>query len=192
MFQSSLKSLLIYFFITILFSKSAYSVIITDIDVDGNNRISQETIKMFSNVKIGDDLSENAINEILKKLYGTNYFEDVSLKLKDGKLFIIVKENPIIENINYNGIKSDTLKEKITKNLNLRSRSSYNEILLKKDKDLILSKLKEAGYYFSELNVEIIDLKENKVDLNFNVKLNDKAKIKRISFQVKKFTKIEN
>ena len=103
-------------------------------------------------------------------------------KINWWKSFISVKENPIIENINYNGIKSNTLKETITKNLNLRSRSSYNNILLKKDKDLILSSLKEQGYYFSEIVIDVVDLKNNKVDLNYNIELNDKAKINKISF----------
>ncbi len=189
MYTSCLKFLLTYFFISILISSNAYSATLTDIEVSGNNRISNETIKMFSNVKIGSDLTENDLNRILKKLYETNYFEDVSLKLTEGKLHISVKENPIIENINYNGIKSNTVKESITKNLNLRSRSSYNEILLKKDKDLILSSLKELGYYFSEVVVDVIDLKNNKIDLNYNIKLNDKAKIKKISFLGQKIYK---
>jgi len=189
MFLSCSKSLLTYLFITMLFSTTAYSVTVTDIEVDGNNRISNETIKMFSNIKIGNDLNESDLNEILKKIYDTNYFEDVSVKFKDGKLKISVKENPIIENINYNGVKSDTLLKNITKNLNLRSRSSYNEILLKKDKELILSALKEEGYYFSELVIDVIDLKENKVDLNFEIELNDKAKIKKISFLGEKIYK---
>ena len=182
MFKSCLKLPLTYFFLLFLLSSNANSVILTNINVDGNDRISNETIKMFSNVKIGDDLSENDLNKILKKLYETNYFEDVSIKLIEGNLYISVKENPIIENINYNGIKSNTLKETITKNLNLRSRSSYNDILLKKDKDLILSSLKEQGYYFSEIVIDVVDLKNNKVDLNYNIELNDKAKIKKVSF----------
>ena len=163
MFKSCLKSPLTYFFLLFLFSSNANSVILKNINVDGNDRISNETIQMFSNVNIGDDLSEKDLNNILKEIYDTNYFEDVSIKLIDGNLFISVKENPIIENINYTGIKSNTLKELITKNLNLRSRSSYNDILLKKDKDLILSALKEQGYYFSEIVIDIVDLKTTKL-----------------------------
>ena len=122
MFRSCLKLLLAYFFALFLLSSNVYSAILTNINVEGNDRISNETIKMFSNVKIGDDLSESDLNNILKKIYDTNYFEDVSIKLIDGNLYISVKENPIIENINYTGINSNTLKEIITKNINLRSR----------------------------------------------------------------------
>ena len=78
MFRSCLKLLLAYFFALFFLSSNVYSAIITNINVEGNDRISNETIKMFSNVKIGDDLSEKDLNNILKKIYDTNYFEDVS------------------------------------------------------------------------------------------------------------------
>ena len=78
MFKSCLKLSLTYFFVLFLFSSNANSVILTNINVDGNDRISNETIQMFTNVKIGDDLSEKDLNNILKEIYDTNYFEDVS------------------------------------------------------------------------------------------------------------------
>ena len=97
-------------------------------------------------------------------------------------MLILVKENPIIESVTYNGIKSKTLKEKITKDLKLKSRSSYNEILLNDDKKTILSSLKDSGYYFAKLDVNLVTIENNKVDLVFNVDLGNKSKIKKISF----------
>jgi len=161
---------------------SASSEVIKKIEISGNERISKETILMFSNVDIDDDLGNEQINEILKNLYNSSFFEDVSVKFESNNLNILVKENPIIENIIFNGIKSKTLKEEISKNLKLISRSSYNEILLKKDKEILLSELKNSGYYFSEVDIELLQLENNKVDLNYNITLGDKAKIKRISF----------
>ena len=55
MFNSCLKLSLTYFFVLFLFSSNANSVILKNINVDGNDRISNETIQMFSNVNIGDE-----------------------------------------------------------------------------------------------------------------------------------------
>ena len=82
----------------------------------------------------------------------------------------------------YNGIKSKTLKEKLTQNLKLKSRSSFSQILLKQDRDSIISSLKDTGYYFSKVEVAILELGNNKIDLVFEIDLGDKAKIKKISF----------
>ena len=166
----------------ILMCTNAISEIVKKIEIKGNKRISNETITMFSQVKLDDDLDDKAINKILKNLYETNFFEDVQVSLISNSLSILVKENPIIENISFMGIKSKTLKEKITKNLNLKSRTSYNEIILKKDISIINSALKNQGYYFSKINVGKIELEDNKIDLNFNIELGNKAKIKKISF----------
>ena len=127
---------------------SVKSEIVKNIEILGNERVSNETILMFSDVNINDDLTENRINSILKSLYETNFFKDVSVSFNSSKLSITVIENPIIQSIIYNGIKSDTLKEKILKNVKLKSRSSYNEVILARDENTILSSLKELGYYF--------------------------------------------
>ena len=158
------------------------SEIVKSIEISGNDRIASETIVMFSNIKLGSDLSQNDINEILKNLYETNFFEDITISLNDNKISISVIENPNIENITYSGIKSNTIKEFITENLNLIPRSSYNKILLEKDRNKILSSLKEMGYYFSSVSIDLEELDNNKVDLVFNITLGEKAKIKKLSF----------
>ena len=88
----------------------------------------------------------------------------------------------IIENIFYNGIKSNTLREELTSDLELKLRSSYNEVTLKKDKLKIISILKDLGYYFSDVDIEISYLEDNKIDLIYNITLGEKAKIKKIIF----------
>ena len=45
----------------------------------------------------------------------------------------------------------------------------FNEILLNKDKVLISRSLKTLGYYFSEIDVSIEELKDNKVNLIYNI-----------------------
>ena len=171
---------IILFSFTFIFAPRAE--IINEINIEGNQRISNETIKMFAGVSVKDDLSEKNLNEILKKLYESNFFDLVSVKIINNSLIIKVKENPIIQNINYEGIKSSELLEDLKKNTLLKSRSSFNEVLLEIDKKEIKSFLKNAGYYFSEIEIFIDELKDNKINLTYNIALGEKAKIQRISF----------
>ena len=171
---------IILFSFTFIFAPRAE--IINEINIEGNQRISNETIKMFAGVSVKDDLSEKNLNEILKKLYESNFFDLVSVKIINNSLIIKVKENPIIQNVNYEGIKSSELLEDLKKNTLLKSRSSFNEVLLEIDKKEIKSFLKNAGYYFSEIEIFIDELKDNKINLTYNIALGEKAKIQRISF----------
>ncbi len=176
------KIILFIIFFTLAFSSWLRAEIIDKINITGNERISKETIKMFAGVSLKDDLSESDLNLILKKLYNTNFFDLVSIKIKDKILIIDVKENPIIQNINYEGIKSSEILKNLKKNVLLKSRSSFNEVLLDKDKKRIKKFLKDSGYYFSLIDITIEELEDNKINLTYNISLGEKAKIKKISF----------
>ena len=182
MFKSINKISILIIFCSILSTNIISAEVVEEINVKGNQRISAETIEMFAEVSINDDLTEKDLNEILNKLYDTNFFDLVSVKISDRTLSITVKENPIIQNINYEGIKSSKILEDIKKNTELRSRSSFNDILLNKDKKKIKNFLKEIGYYFSKIETYIEVLEDNKINLSYKINLGEKAKIQKISF----------
>ena len=182
MFKSIYKTVSILIFSFFILNSLLKAEIINDINIEGNERISEETIIMFADVSIKDELSDKDLNVILKKLYDTNFFNLVSVKIIDDALIIKVNENPIIQNINYEGIKSSKLLEDLKNNVVLKSRSSFNEVLLNKDKINIKSFLKNKGYYFSIIKVSLDELEDNKINLNYNISLGEKAKIKKISF----------
>ena len=138
-------------FISFLLISNALTDIVKKIKISGNERIANETIIMFAKIQSISDVNEDDLNRILKDLYDTNFFKNVSINLDQDVLNIFVEENPLIENIEYNGIKSKTLLNEITKNLSLKARSSYSDILFRNDKNKIISKLKNTGYYFSNI-----------------------------------------
>ena len=80
-------------------------------------------------------------------------------------LKIIVEELPLVQNIIYEGIKANRIKDVVFKDLKLKPRSSYNEVFLKDDLNKIKNSLKNLGYYFSEVNISVIPLEDNKIDL---------------------------
>ena len=176
------KKFYLFFFIFILFCNTSSGEIVKKIEIEGNVRISNETINIFSQVAINDDLTFVEIDNILKKIYSTGFFADVKIKFEENILHIKVVENPIIQNITYDGIKAQKIKDLITENLKLSDRSSFNEILLIEDKNSIINSLKSIGYYFADVQVFKEELEDNKIDIIYKINLGDKAKIKKISF----------
>ena len=183
MFSKYTKYSLYFLMIFLLMIAKAYSETVKSIVLDGNNRISKETILMFADVKIGDDLTALEINDILKNIYDSEFFNNVSVDFDKNILKISVEELPVIQNIIYEGIKANKIKDVVFKDLKLKSRSSYNEVLLKDDLNKIRNSLKNLGYYFSEVNISVIQLDDNKIDLIYNVELGKKSKIKKITFR---------
>ena len=179
----NLKFLIFYSFIVFLnFNNTVLADIVKNIEVKGNERISSETILMFSDVSINDEVNSQKINKILKNLYDSNFFENISINITNNNLLINVVELPIIENILFEGIKAKKIKDEISKDLKLKERSSFNQIDLIDDKQNILTKLKNIGYYNSTIETYLDDLNDNRVNLKYNINLGDKAKIKKISF----------
>ena len=171
------------FLLFILFTHNICNAdIVKDIKIVGNERISDETVKMFSEIEINDNLDDFKINQILKNLYNSNYFSDIKINFENNELTIFVAELPIIENYEIEGIKSKSLTTNLTNNLILKSRSSFNEILVKKDIETIKNNLKSLGYYFSNVEYYVSDVIDNKVNLSIKIDLGKKAKIKKITF----------
>ena len=89
------------FFITIiLFSYSTSNAeVIKNIIINGNKRISDETIKIYGDINLNKDYSEEDLNNIINDLYNTEFFEDIKINLSNNTLQIDLKEYPVISQL---------------------------------------------------------------------------------------------
>ena len=172
----------IYTFLFLLISTTLYAEIISKIEIEGNQRVSSETIKMFANVSLGDDFDKNDFNSALKNLYDSNFFNSIELNIENNILQIYVEEFPIIQNVSIEGVEKKKIKNELIKNISFKSRNSFNKILLEKDKNTIANILKQFGFYFSNTQVLIEELEDNKIDLTYKIETGEKSKIKKITF----------
>ena len=150
--------------------------------ITGNDRISDQTILVFSELPDNNFLDENSLNNILKKLYNSGFFSNVQVKLENKKLMIDVVENPIIQTVHIDGIEKKKTKNKIYDILLLKDRSSFNVTSLKNDEINIINLLKNEGYYLPNVTSSIQKFDDNKIDLFYSIKLGNKAKISKITF----------
>ena len=172
---------LIIFF---LFSTKLFSESITKFEIIGNERISDETIITFTGLNDikNKELNDNDLNSIIKNLYSTDFFENVSIKIVNGKLLIKVLEYPLIQSVELSGIKNKNQISIINENIKLKVKNSFIPIKVKNDEKIINNILRLNGYYFSSVNTEIITNKNNTVDIFYNINRGDKAYIKNIKF----------
>ena len=111
-----IKKIIIIVAAFILFvTNFAYADLVKDIKISGNDRISDETVILFGDIKKNSDLDNDNINEILKKLYDTSFFENISINIKNNVLYIDVIENPLIQSVIFNGIKNKGLIQNLKK-----------------------------------------------------------------------------
>ena len=174
--------ILIINFIVLCSSFIASAEIVKKIQIEGNKRISPETIKVLSSVSKNIDINKDDLNVILKNLYETDFFSDVSVTLNENILTISVKENPVIQTITVKGIKKESLKETIQENFILKEKNSFIEDTFKSNLQDIKNSLKNTGFYFVNIDTSIIRNDNNTIDLIYDFDLGKKAHIGKISF----------
>ena len=174
---------IIYFIIAFfLYVQPVFSKTIKDFIIQGNERVSDETIIMFSSLNIGDNINDNILNEAIKKIYYTDYFKKVEISEKNNIVNILVEENPIIQSVLIEGIDRDSLYEKIKEITSKIEKYPFVENKINEQVLLLKNILKSYGYYFVKLETSINKNQNNTVDLKYDFDLGDVAKIKKINF----------
>jgi outer membrane protein insertion porin family len=174
-----LKKILI---ILLIFTSSVYAEVIKEIKIEGNNRISSETIKVYGEINLGQDYSNIDINDILKNLYLTNFFENIELNFENGVLTINVNEYAVINSISIDGEASKSIKEFILDKLQMKPKESYIPNKLNDDVILLKKIYASLGYNFAEVNAKVEKFSENRVNLLYQVDKGNITYIKKINF----------
>ena len=172
-------TILLYFFSILNF---AFSDVIEDVEVKNNKRITKQTIITYGEIELNKDYDLNAINQVFKNLYDTDFFETLKISIENNKLIIDVKENKIIQNVNIEGLKTKKLTELILENIYSRDKSPFLITKVKEDIDKIKISLNQIGYYFAEVNTKTIENSNDTIDLVFEINLGEKAMISQIEF----------
>ena len=181
-FLNNLKLLILLLGINIFTITSALSEQLKSIEINGNDRLADETIILFSNLKIGDEIDKHTLNNTFKNLYQTNYFKDLKINFNVGKLIITVNENPIIQEIKINGVKNKSILSELEKITRKTEKYPFIESEVKNQKNQLNNIIRMNGFYFATIKTEIINNSNNSINLNYNFNLGERAKISEIIF----------
>jgi len=178
-FNKIFFALITFFFVFTSFSNSE---VVTKVEVKGNQRISAETVFIFGDIAIGENFESQNINELIKKLYDTNYFDNISVELKNGVMIISVTENPLISSVTFEGETANKYKDVMVGFLTLRENTSFLNAFVKSDINKIKEFYRQLGFYFVKIDLDIEKLKKNRVNLIYTLDKGDKAEISKIYF----------
>ena len=177
-----LRKILFLIFCQLILIQNSFSEIIKDFNIQGNDRVADETVIMFSTLKIGDNLNKDVLNEALKKLYYTDYFKIVKISQTNQVVNIDVVENPIIQSVLIDGIQENSLNKRISDVTSKIEKYPFVENKINEQVILLKNILRSYGYYFVKLETSISLNNNNTVDLKYNFDLGEIAKIKKIKF----------
>ncbi len=162
------------------------------IEIQGNRKISTDTISSKIESKVGNVFSKNTVQDDIKKLYGIGYFDDVQVEIDsfEGgvKLIFIFIEKPTITSLDFQGNKefeAKDLKEKIT----LTSGAIANLSLITDNVQQLIQFYQSEGYWLAGVVPIIREISEDAVALTFRIEEGEKVKIREVNVEGNKAVK---
>jgi outer membrane protein insertion porin family len=160
--------------------------IIQHIVVQGTQRIEQATVLSYIGIHEGDEYSESDADQALKTLFATGLFSDVKVNFDGSTLLIRVTENPIVNEVQFEGNSKVTNKD-LTKEVEIKPRSVFTRSRVESDVQRIIELYRRNGKFAATIDPQIIQRPQNRVDLIFSIHEGPTSKVSRIDFIGNKF-----
>ncbi len=155
--------------------------VIREIKVEGAQRVEPQTVLSYMDLKLGDQVSRAEMNQSLKNLYATGLFADIVLRQQGDTLIVQVMENPVINEIAFEGNK--TLKsEELSSEIQLHARQVFTRTRIQSDVSRIYQLYRRHGRFSAQIEPKIIKLDQNRVNLVFEVDEGPITKVESIRF----------
>lgn len=149
-------------------TSAANAATVSRIDVTGNSRMDAESIRILSDVKIGENVGSERANQIAKKLQESGYFSKISVRMSGNTLKIDITESPIVNMVTVEGndeVSTDDLKKEIR----LKERASYDEAVIGADVQRMLTIYQRKGFFGTKIEPKKIKLSDNRVNIVYEI-----------------------
>lgn len=165
-----------------LFSQSAWAQgVVREIRVDGTERIEPATVMSYMDLKVGDAMTREALDASLKSLFATGLFADVTLSQEGDVVVVNVIENPVINEIAFEG--NDKIKdEELLAEIQLRPRQVFTRTKVQSDVSRLYQVYRQSGRFSVNIEPKVIRLDQNRVNLVFEIEESGVTTVEGISF----------
>ncbi len=177
-----------FFILIILFCSNVFAddddKIITKIDIEGNQRVTNNTVLNYAEISEGEVFNKIIGSQIIKKLYETGYFDDISISLEADVLFIRVKEKPIISTIILTDNKIVEDEDIITAldNVGVSRARPFDKNIFDKVEQELTRLYFDRGRYNANISSVVTKLERNRVGIELILDEGEASRIKKINF----------
>ncbi len=161
----------------------ALSFVVEDIEVRGIKKISVGTVLNYLPVKAGDSFDYGEAPKVIKELYKTGFFNNITLSQENNSLIIEVEERPAIAEVNFDGNKelNDDVMKDALKQTGMTKGKIYNPKLLEKLEQELQQLYYSLGKYSARVDVKATQLDADRVQVDIEISEGAPAKIRSIN-----------
>ncbi len=152
------------------------------ISVQGNKRVETETIRSFVTLAPGESYTPARIDQAIKDLFATGLFSDVRVRRAGSGIVVQVVENSLINRVTFVG-NSKIKTEVLIGEVQSRSRGPFSRSMVDQDVARIRELYSRAGRAGAQVDAQIVNQADGRVDVTFTVREGDKTGVAAIVFQ---------
>ncbi|NKB97519.1 MAG: outer membrane protein assembly factor BamA [Pseudomonadales bacterium] len=159
------------------------SFVITDVRLQGLQRVSAGTVFNLIPVGVGDPIDQLGVREVVRSLFSSGFFKDIRIARDDGVLIVTVDERPAIESIEIDGnkaIKTESLLDGLSEQ-GLREGEIFKQATLERVGLELERQYVSQGRYGASLETEIEELPRNRVNLTINIEEGKNSGIRHLN-----------
>ncbi len=158
---------------------------VSDIQIEGNDRIATSAILAAVQIKPGAEVSVADIDQALHRIFDLGSFDDIAAELTEVQgakiVTFVVRELPLIRRVEFLG--NDELKEeKLRPLLKLRTPSIFNQAKIDQSIEELRKTYIEDGYHAVKITTELKTDINNEATLEFVIDEGEKVLIKDLRF----------
>ena len=153
---------------------------IKSITLTGSQRIEADTVRSYLKLRAGGAYTRETLDEAIRDLFATELFADAQIRDQDGNLTIIVRENPVINRIVFEGNKR-IKEDKLGKELKLAPRQIFTRSKVRADIGRIVELYRRQGRFAATVEPKMVILDQNRVDIVYEITEGPKSKVRKIN-----------
>jgi outer membrane protein insertion porin family len=168
---------------TVALAQETEEFVVGDIRVEGLQRISEGTVYNYLPVNIGDRLDQRRVQEAVRALFATGFFNDIEMRRDGATLVIAVLERPSIENFEITGnkdIKTEDLQQSL-RSVGLATGKTFDRSVLDEVQGYMTDQYFSRGKYGVRIDAKVEEVPGNKVRIRIEVDEGKRARIRQIN-----------
>ena len=168
-------------FVQVAAVSAAHAAVVSSISVRGNQRVDAETIRGNIGIQPRRSFSAADIDEAVKRLFATGLFSDVRVTQSGGTLVVQVEEYPVVNQVLFQGNKKRKDAD-LARVVQLKPRGPFSQAQMEADVEAIKAAYSAIGRDDAEVQTQVMDLGENRVNVVFTVNEGGRTKIRIVNF----------
>ena len=164
---------------------AASEFVISKIDIQGNDRVSNATVMHYLPIKSGDMFTSRDSSRIIARLYKTGLFKDIKVSHRGNTLIVNVIERATIGKISVTGNKSIEASkiQPVLDSVHMDLGDAYDPSTLSQFVQSLKAQYVLMGHYAVKITQDIEVLPRNRVSIAINIDEGPVAQVKHIRFQ---------